>query len=446
MTARRPASLFGRATAVLVGGLVLTHLISLAIHYGDESHRAALTGEDALVTRIASAARALASIPAEQRAAMARELSDPGVAVGWPGPDRPAAEAAAGDAHAARVRDRLAAALPAGFAVGRAAILACSPTELCGEAGERLEAVVGLPDGSTLSIVTGLGGFGAVTMRRIALEILIMAAGIVALSLWAAGWLTRPLSTFALAADRLGRDLRAPPIAQAGPREIRQLARAFNGMQSRLRRFLDDRTQMLAAVSHDLRTPITRLRLRAEFIDDQDAHARMLADLDEMERMIDSALAFARDEAGGETRRRVDLTALVESICHDAEDAGQRVSCTGSAPAPVEGNRLALKRAIANLIDNAVKHGGAADVALGGDDGEARITVDDRGPGLPDRELEEVFRPFYRAAGRGGDAAGSGLGLAIARSILRGHGGEVRLENRPGGGLRATASLPCPRS
>jgi signal transduction histidine kinase len=263
------------------------------------------------------------------------------------------------------------------------------------------------------------------------------------LSFWTARRLAKPIWAFADAAERLGVDTDAPPLTERGPHELRTAIRAFNRMQQRLRRFVNDRTQMVAAMSHDLRTPLTRLRLRAEFIEDQEQQRRMLADLDSMESMIDSTLAFVRDDAQREPRMLVDLGALVESVCENASDAGGSVDFLPERGVDVTIRPNAISRAVSNLVDNAVKYGGGARTALVREPGRVVVVVDDDGPGIPDNERENVFTPFYRLErSRNRDTGGVGLGLAVARTVAREHGGDITLDNIDGGGLRARLELP----
>jgi signal transduction histidine kinase len=225
-------------------------------------------------------------------------------------------------------------------------------------------------------------------------------------------------------------------------------ARAFNRMAENIRRFVDGRTQMLAAIGHDLRTPITRLRLRAEFMEDEQQRARMLADLAEMEAMIAATLAFARDDAAAEPAVPLDLAALARTVLDEAGDArpeiAERLAYAGPEHLVLPARPVALKRALSNLVGNAIAYGGAARLALEAAPGQVTLRVEDDGPGIPPAELEAVFQPFRRLeASRNRETGGTGLGLTIARSILRAHGGEVRLANRPGGGLTALATLPA---
>ncbi len=230
---------------------------------------------------------------------------------------------------------------------------------------------------------------------------------------------------------------------EVGPIEIRQAANAFNDMQERLRRLVENRTRMLAAISHDLRTPITQLRLRAEFIEDAEEQAKTMATLEEMEAMIAATLSFAREDATAEETRIVDLTALLASICDDLADTGKAVSFDPGDTIPLECRPATLKRAVVNLIENALKYGGAARLALAASAKAIRITIDDDGPGIPTGEIANVFLPFYRVEkSRSSATGGIGLGLSIARTIVHAHGGDLMLENRPEGGLRAIIELP----
>lgn len=254
--------------------------------------------------------------------------------------------------------------------------------------------------------------------------------------------LARPIHAFAEAAERLGRDPAAPPLAYEGPEEVRTAVAAFNDMQEKLRRYVEQRTAMVAAIAHDLRTPLTRLRFRVEQAPD-DIRARAVADIEQMDAMISSALTFVRGETAAPERTRLDFSALVQSVVDDMADMGAAASFAGDGAVLVEGDGLALKRLVANLLDNAVKFGGRARASVVRDGGDAVLSVEDDGPGVPPAELERVFDPFYRADAARTAGGGFGLGLSTARSIAQAHGGDVRLENRQGGGLRAVVRLPA---
>jgi signal transduction histidine kinase len=286
-------------------------------------------------------------------------------------------------------------------------------------------------------------GGGALSAGSI-VSTLVMAAAIVVFSWWASGWITAPLSAFAHAAERLGLDVNAPPLAEGGPEEVRIAAHAFNQMQTRIRSFVDDRLRMLAAIAHDLRGPITRVRLRVEQMAvDDETQRKIIADLDEMAQMVESSLAFARDEATTESSQPVDLAALLATICDDAVDAGHRAEFTFEGRLVFQGRPLALKRLFANLVDNAVRFGGRAEVRASIDKQRLQVRIEDEGPGIPEREMENVFKPFFRIErSRNKRTGGIGLGLATARTIARAHGGDVIVANRPEGGLRAIVTLP----
>ncbi len=262
-------------------------------------------------------------------------------------------------------------------------------------------------------------------------------------ALWGVRRATGPLSVFASAAERLGVDVNAEPLSEEGPSEVRRAARAFNTMQTRVKRFIQDRTQMLAAISHDLRTPITRMRLRAEFIEDDRERERMLNDLNEMEAMISATLAFARDDAANEPVSHIDVAAVLASLCVDQEKAGRDVSYEGPDSFELVARPIALKRAVNNIIENAVKYGNKAHVTFQPYSDEVRILVDDEGPGIDEIDRERVFEPFTRLEiSRSRETGGTGLGLTISRNAIRSMGGDLSLSNRPEGGLRVMISLP----
>ena len=255
--------------------------------------------------------------------------------------------------------------------------------------------------------------------------------------------ITRPMAALADAAERTGRGEAIEPLPEVGPADVRQTTSAFNRMQGRLQRFMRDRLQMLAAMSHDLRTPITTLRLRAEFIEDEDSRSKILETLDEMQRMTEATLSFVREEAAVEPTRTVDLAALIESITADLADLGHDVTFVPSERVVFACRPNGVKRALRNLIENAVRYGGGASIVLREADDGMTITVDDDGPGIPAEQIERMFEPFVRLDdSRNQETGGIGLGLAIARSIIRSHGGDIELANRKEGGLRATVTLP----
>ncbi|KIM00550.1 sensor histidine kinase [Paramagnetospirillum magnetotacticum MS-1] len=309
--------------------------------------------------------------------------------------------------------------------------------------GPALRVSVHLKDGSWLNVLAPLDLGDPLWRPRFVAPLIIALVLVTLFALLAVRRATRPFAAFAQAAERLGINVSAPALAETGPREVRQAAQAFNVMQGRITRFVQDRTQMLAAISHDLKTPITRLRLRAEFMEDDDQRAKMLCDLEEMEAMIASTLAFARDDAAREPSIRLDLAAMIQGMVEDMEELGGRCSYDGPQSLVLDARPVALKRALANLMDNAVKYGGSAALSLTSLGQDARITIEDQGPGIPEEARERVFAPFVRLeTSRSRETGGTGLGLAVARAAIRAHGGDITLGDRPGGGLRVTVTLP----
>jgi signal transduction histidine kinase len=300
-----------------------------------------------------------------------------------------------------------------------------------------------LDDGSWLNFAAPVATFRPFWATPFFLVIVGTTALVLGISVWAVRRATAPLSMFGEAADRLGCDVNAPPLQVNGPFEVERAALAFNRMQERLQKFIRDRTQMLAAMSHDLRTPLTRLRLRAELIEDEEVQRKTIADLDDMQRMIEAVLSFARNEAEVEKPAALDLAALLQTVCEEATDVGATAEYLGPTHADCFGRPTALKRAFANLVDNGIKYGERARVTLEKACGSLVVAVEDEGPGVPTGELDRVFEPFYRLeTSRSRETGGAGLGLALVRAAIAAHGGNVVLSNRPEGGLRATVALP----
>lgn len=431
-----PRGLAGRTVLLLLASLTVFHLGSLWLHRHEARDAAAELGEARVVERLVAAGRAVAALPADERDHLAHSLSGPGLNLSWnPRPLVPPDAPPTGGGPAAALSARLAEAEPA-YATRRLA-----------DAIEGAVPVIrgSLPaGGGWLNLVLAAPGpapdafgDGAVASTSV------MAVGVVAASVLLVRWLTGPLRRLAQAADRIGRGRGKVPVPQDGPEEVRRLARALDAMQARITRLVDDRTQALAAVSHDLRTPITRLRLRAGFLDDEEAQAKIEADLDEMEAMIAATLAYLQGEAETEPERLTDVAAMLSTLSHAAADAGGAVSYEGPAQLLVRCRPTALRRAVSNLIGNAVKYGNTARVRLAPEGGGLLIEMDDDGPGIPPGEMERVFEPFFRLeASRNRGTGGVGLGLTIARQAVEEQGGRLILANREGGGLRASVHLP----
>lgn len=279
--------------------------------------------------------------------------------------------------------------------------------------------------------------------QRVLLILLLSVIAVTPLAWLFARRLAQPITAFADAAERLGKDPRTPPLSISGSGEVVAAATAFNMMQERLRRYVEDRTAMVGAIAHDLRTPLTRLKFRIEAVPD-DIRPKLAADIDQMEAMIAATLGFVRDTQRPAERTRLELSSLVESVIDEAAETGGDAIVERTEKTVIEGDPVALKRLVANLVENALKYGVRARGRVYAEDHMAIIEVDDDGPGIPSSELERVFEPFYRGEpSRNRETGGNGLGLAVVRSLARAHGGDVILANRPGGGLRASVRLPA---
>ncbi len=463
-----PDTFAGWVIVVLIGGLALSQCVTLAVNYRTRTSTATVLEHFRLAERVADVVRLVGSSPPGQRERMLASLAGPTLRASWG--TRPAiADAPPRDWHAQlfdevvqsalwdvpwrelRVSLREAPPQPTGPAVAQPRKAAATPgvaqsvDEILAE-HERaavLNVSLQLDDQSWLNFEAPLVEERNVASRWSVPLLALAALAILAASVWAVRRLTAPLTTLADAAEQLGRDVNAAPLSESGPQELRQAAHAFNLMQERLQRFIRDRTLMVAAMSHDLRTPITRLRLRAEFVEDEEQRRRMLADLADMESMVDSTLAFVREEASTEATASVDLVSLVASACEDRPGVSVRFDPAVASRLPYVCRPVSLTRCLANVVDNAVKYGGTAEVGLAATDSSITIVVEDRGPGIAAGDRERAFAPFTRLdPSRNRDTGGTGLGLTIARTIARAHGGDVGLEDRPGGGLRVTLTLP----
>lgn len=284
----------------------------------------------------------------------------------------------------------------------------------------------------------GDGWWDSKSLTSLAITALILSL----IGVFIASRIARPLRRLAVSAEALGRGENLPPLPEEGPDDIRRTAEAFNKMQQRLHRFVDDRTRMLAAIGHDLRTPLTSLRLRAEFVKDVDVQQKMLSTIDELQSMTEAAISFARGESTTEETRAIELEALVGSICDDLADLGLPVEYIEGPKTTYRCRPDGLRRAVRNLTENAVRYGGHAKVYICHSSGTVDIVVEDTGPGIPEDMKEKVFVPFFRLeTSRNRDTGGVGLGLSIARAVARQHGGDILLQpNDPG--LKAIISLP----
>ncbi len=330
----------------------------------------------------------------------------------------------------------------AGNAIGSAP----SGNRSLGERYASLHAViqVRLNDGTVLTLSQSFPALHAGETYLVIGSLILMGLTIALLTGWVVRRLTLPLRALADAANSLVLNLDQPPVPVTGSAEVASAASAFNAMQKELKKLLETRAQALAGVSHDLRLPITRLRLRAERISDPELKAEIAVDLDEMDAMIATTLDFLRAGRSSEKQVKLNLTGLLELVCSEMEEAGATVRLSGAIPAQILSRPIALRRCLNNLLDNARRYGGGQiDVEVQSSASNVEIRIGDHGPGIPTAEAERVFEPYVRLdTSRSRDTGGTGLGLSIARAIARQEGGDIRLESRPGGGLLAILSLP----
>ncbi|MDR3437757.1 ATP-binding protein [Telmatospirillum sp.] len=452
-----PDTLIGRTVLVLLLGLILLQLAGVALYSMNRLELTANLRGRQTAERIAGVVKLAQDAPDSDRGRILRAMELPGLRIGWGqaplvGPEENDPDAAAVYDELTRrltgVEVRLSLRPPPPLDPMAPPFLSGEPT--FGHGPDRgpgmmrhphpifMRAAVHMADGSWLNFIAEFPNEDPLWRMRFLGPLTLGLMVVMVLSVLAVRRAAKPLALLAAAAQRLGRDVTAPPMPVVGPREVRAAAVAFNEMQTRLRRFVEDRTQMIAAISHDLRTPITRLKLRAEFVDDDEQRLKMLSDLDEMEEMIASTLAFARDDVAREVRRQVDLGEMLAELCADFD-----AQYHGPISLVITAGPTGLKRAFANLLENGLKYGGGAEVAVDVGDSHVEVVLSDSGPGIPEAELERVFAPFYRVeSSRNRATGGTGLGLAVARSAIRAHGGDIVLVNRPEGGLKVTVTLP----
>lgn len=278
--------------------------------------------------------------------------------------------------------------------------------------------------------------------QRLLLVLAIAAVAVSPLAWWFARRMAAPIAALAAGAERLGRDPTAPRLDVRGSAEVTAAVNAFNEMQERLQHYVEDRTEMIAAIAHDLRTPLTRLRFRIEAAP-EDVRTKLAGDIDQMDAMVSATLAFVRDASKPRERVKLEITSLVETIMDEAAETGADSAAEASGRVVVDGDPVALRRLITNLVDNALKFGSAARGRVFTENGMAVVEIEDNGPGIADDQIEKAFEPFHRLeASRNRDTGGIGLGLAVVRAIARGHGGDVSLKTKREGGLRAQVRLP----
>jgi len=466
----RPRSLFGRTLLVLAAGLVLAEVATQVINFFDRGSGVYRLGAQQTALRIAQSARILNRLPSAQRGAFIQELNGPSFDIFLSGaPDDVGAGFAEHDRYEQALGTLIRHYLRSDWRIS-IEIISLNRARRPGNdeavdtnAFEQwiaryfyfvlpgtysIVAQIGLEDGKTAVFSARIPQEPLSRLESLLPRLLLTIAVFMALGAVATRTITRSLERLARAAENIGDDPEGAPLPEDGPSEVRSVIRAFNRMRAQLRNYLLERSRMLGAISHDLQTPVTRLRLRAETIEDAERRAKFVRDLDEMEAMTRSALEFLKSLGNEPQRQPLDVGALVGSLCEDWSETGRDVTAHGQPRGPYNSHPRALRRCLDNLVENALRYGERARITIEDDDVSLRVAVHDDGPGIPEQDLEQVFEPFFRLEGsRNRDTGGTGLGLSIARNIARWHGGDIHLRNAPGGkGLIAELILPRSRA
>jgi len=430
-----PRSLYGRMVWVLLTGLIVAQLLSMAIHRHERSQTVARTNSLMAAQRIRDIVTLLNTVGNDSRNQIVDGFRQSDFHVTL---EKGEAETLSGDWRHDSPNPFLRPALHDFLGSDYSPAIFTSGTD-----PQTCRVQVHLQDGLRVDIQFRLVDETVSWPSHMLLQLLILVSSVLGLSLIAVRWVTRPLLKLANAAEELGKDIHRAPLDESGPAEVSRAAHAFNTMQMRLGRYIQDRTRLLAAISHDLKTPITRLRLRTELLDDAILRGKFEKDLDEMESMVIATLDFMRGVDQQESVQPLDIMALLESLQADAQEMKHQVTISGTALSPFPGKPLALKRCINNLIDNAIKYGQSATIQIQDTQEQLTLIIRDQGPGIPEQQLEQVFEPFYRLEGsRNRDSGGTGLGLSIARNIAQAHGGTLVLKNTKHTGLEAILTLP----
>jgi two-component system OmpR family sensor kinase len=437
----------GRTILILVVGLTFSLAVSQLLYQRGLERELRESNAVRLADRLLVLRRTLTRVPRGERDDTAHTLSGGPIELHW-SPEPLAIAGGQLDSMAQRLREvvleRASDLSDKGLVMGTSQIGGAETNAGKSHGTDHITLIsMALPDGSWLNLSLAQVAQTSIGSPSFLATALLLAGAIVILAALMGRWLTRPLLGVADGARQLFAGAQNIEVPEKGTREVRDLAVAFNEMQARIARLIGDRTDMLAAISHDLRTPLTRLRLRAERIGDRKTQSEIEADLDEMEGMLDATLAFLRGDKSDEDVRPVDVAAILQTIANDFEDAGEEISFQANGRAVVDGRSNSLKRALTNLVQNAVKHGGSAAISVTERDANVIVAISDHGPGIAPAQLENVFSPFVRLdPARGRQIGGYGLGLTVARSLIRMHGGDVQLSNRSSGGLEAKVSLP----
>ena len=431
---RWPDTVAGRAILILVAALLAFHFAGYWAYRVSVDSMANVQRDKALAERIVTIKRAIAgNVHDAERDRVAHDLSSASLEVHWSNVSLvlgTAPKTERTQAMAARLKELAPELASESFRLGYADGGAPGAGE--GDADRHMMLVsVRLDDGSWVNFSSTTLGAAQHADWNVLAIMTCFGVAIIVIGVLLLRWATRPLRDLALAAERFSLDQAPTPLSEAGPAEVRRAARAFNTMGERIQRLVAERMQALAAVSHDLRTPITRLRLRSELMEDDATRDLVDADLSEMEAMIDSTLEFLRGGVSSEAIRPLDIVSVIETIVDDHIDQGRTITLSGLGHGRVLGRLLALKRAFWNLIAISETPTGLS------------FIIEDDGPGIPEQEVERAFQPFVRLEeSRSRETGGTGLGLTIARAVIHAHGGEILLANRAEGGLRVTVTLP----
>jgi len=461
-----PSSLFGRMLLVMAAGLALAEITNQVVNFFDRGSGVYRLGAQQTALRIAQSARILNRLPPAQRGAVIDEMNGPSFSVVLSkAPVDVGKGFAEHDRYERALSDLIKYYLHSDWStsveitsLGRARrprnyeAIDTGPLEqwvarhfyfvLPGTYS--IVSQVRLEDGSMAVFYARMPQEPLSRLESLLPRLLLGLAIFMMLGAAAVATITRSLKQLARAAENVGVDPEGPPLPEVGPSEVRSVIHAFNHMRLQLRSYLLERARMLGAISHDLQTPITRLRLRAEMMQDAGSREKFVRDLDEMEAMAGSALEFFKSLGDEPQRQPVDVGALVESLREDSCETGRDVTVQGTPRGPYSSHPRALRRCLDNLVENALRYGERARITIEDDDASLRIAVHDDGPGIPEQDLKRVFEPFFRLEqSRNRDSGGTGLGLAIARNIARWHGGDIHLRNATNGkGLIAELVLP----
>ncbi|MCU7837672.1 MAG: HAMP domain-containing protein [gamma proteobacterium symbiont of Taylorina sp.] len=460
-----PKTLFGRLILVLLTGLILAQLLSAIILLRDRGQVLYESIRENMIVRTTGIVQLLNSLPAPDREHLIPLLASPELRIKLA--EQPL-EISAMDQNSKyasqKVKQRLAQHLPPATNI-RISIIDGSvmPTPFQWPPMHRRHMQNGfraaqnkphamarffhlqiqLQDDSWVFFERGIPENTFIWPGRLLLVLLILLISVILLSLIAVRFITKPLKQLRQAAEGLGKNIQQAPLEETGPSEISETAKAFNTMQRRLKNYIEDKANILAAVSHDLKTPLTRMRLRTDLMDDKELSDKMQLDLDDMENMVTATLNFMRGIEITESIQQVDLMALLESIQEDVQMTGQSIELEGMIKIPYTGKPLSLKRCINNLLENAIRYGKQVSIKVEDSDDNITIFICDKGPGIPEDALKKVFEPFFRLdSSRAKHTGGTGLGLGIARNIARSHGGELSLTNQSTVGLCAKLTLP----